>query len=400
MSARNDRELELSRRQLLAGSAAVTLAASLGLSDDAEAKPQKKRIHVPRRVLGKTKRSVPMLLMGQAMSLDPVFDPKLAECLQLGIDYFDAADCYGGGRNELALGSFLKRTKKRNSVFITSKSDKHDPEGFERAVDESLRKLGTNYLDMFYLHGLKDASHLSAKLAGAVDRLKKRGKIRHFGFSCHDHNVAELLTRAASLSWVESVMFRYNFGQYGDRELNKAIEAAAHANIGLIAMKTQRSAASFRGKWVPFTKAGQWNRQQAVLKAVWADTRITAVVSHMDTFGKLRENAAAAADKKGLSRREIEELGRYAAATRALTCDGCDHLCGAQLPAEMRVGETMRYLMYHDVYGQQETARQLYRALPEQARNIEAVDFRQALAACPNAVDIAWHLRRAKQVLG
>ena len=88
-------------------------------------------------------------------------------------------------------------------------------------------------------------------------------------------------------------MFRYNFRTYGDKKLNKAIDAAARANVGLIAMKTQGSAMSFAGKWEPFKKSGKWTRHQAVLKAVWADERITAAVSHMDTFKKLKENIEA-----------------------------------------------------------------------------------------------------------
>jgi hypothetical protein len=52
---------------------------------------------VPRRMLGKTGKEIPILLMGGAMKLDPKLDPKLAECLRFGINYFDAADCYSGG---------------------------------------------------------------------------------------------------------------------------------------------------------------------------------------------------------------------------------------------------------------------------------------------------------------
>jgi hypothetical protein len=89
-------------------------------------------------------------------------------------------------------------------------------------------------------------------------------------------------------------MFRYNFRQYGNAELNKAMDAAAKAKVGLIAMKTQGSSVSFEDKWEKWVADGKWSKPQAVLKAVWADDRITAAVSHMDTLEKLKENVAAA----------------------------------------------------------------------------------------------------------
>ena len=73
-------------------------------------------------------------------------------------------------------------------------------------------------------------------------------------------------------------MFRYNFREYGNLELNRAMDACHQANVGLIAMKTQGSAVSFEDR-VKMFEGGKFNRHQAVLRAVWADERITAAVS-------------------------------------------------------------------------------------------------------------------------
>jgi hypothetical protein len=252
---------------------------------------------------------------------------------------------------------------------------------------------------MYYLHALKDADYLNEDLAVTVSRLKKAGKIRHFGFSCHDGNVAELLYKAAKTPWVESVMFRYNFRSYGNGELNAAIDAAHKAGVGLIAMKTQGSEAGFRDAWQKFEKTGKWNKHQAVLKAVWADERISAAVSQMDTFEKLRENIAAALDRNALSASEKDALDRYAMATRPYACDGCDHLCNAAVAANVRIGDTLRYLMYHDAYGEPGKARDLFAKLPAEARELSRVDFAPANRACPHGVDVAGLMRRAESVL-
>ena len=65
------------------------------------------------------------------------------------------------------------------------------------------------------------------------------------------------------------------------------MDACAKANIGLIAMKTQRSEAGIAGAWKKFEQTGKWSKHQAVLKAVWADPRISAAVSQMDNLDKL-----------------------------------------------------------------------------------------------------------------
>jgi predicted aldo/keto reductase-like oxidoreductase len=395
---------KISRRRLLtigAAGAATAVTGGIALSQllTEEAHAKKKVPQVPRRTLGKTKQKIPILLMGGSIAFDRVFDTRLAEAYRYGVDYIDTADCYAGGASELGVGAFHKRGGIRKKLWITSKSDKHDPAGFEKTVAQSLKRMQTRYVDLYYLHMLKDPGYLSAEMAKMAAKLKKQGKIRFFGFSCHHNNVVDLLNRAAKLSWIDSIMFRYNFRKYNDAALNKAIDACHKANIGLIAMKTQGAAASFKARWTPFQKSGRFTQHQAVLKAVWADKRITAAVSHMDTLGKLRQNIAAALDKSKLSQAEIESLERYAKATRSLACDGCDHLCGANVAAPVQIGDTMRYLMYHDVYGQPDEAKRLFAQLPAAARDLGCVDFSRASAACPNQIDLDWHMKRALSVL-
>jgi hypothetical protein len=227
----------ITRRDLfgLGGAAAgAALVGGLGLPSRLAEAEEAPLPQVPRRTLGKTGKSVPILLLG-GMALEKKFDPKIAEAVRFGVNYVDAADCYLGGSSEAGLAAYFARAKNRDKFWVTSKSDKHDPKGFEQTVFKSLEQLQSDYVDLYYLHGLDDAKYVSDDLAVTVSRLKKAGKIRHFGFSCHGGNVVELLHLAAKTPWVESVMFRYNFRSYGDKELNAAIDA-----------RTRRASASSR----------------------------------------------------------------------------------------------------------------------------------------------------------
>jgi predicted aldo/keto reductase-like oxidoreductase len=121
-------EHEITRRQVLGGG--LVVAAGLGVGPRMlEAAPAP--LQIPRRVLGKTGEKIPILLMGGSLPLDPRFDPKLAEGFRYGANYIDAADCYSGGACEPAVGAFHTRANLRSKIWITSKSDKHDPKGFE-----------------------------------------------------------------------------------------------------------------------------------------------------------------------------------------------------------------------------------------------------------------------------
>jgi len=388
---------KVSRRELFNLTGALTLGRLLipGLTS-ADAKttlPQ-----VPRKVLGKTGQKIPILLMGGAMNLDQVFDPKLAEAFRFGVNYYDVADCYSGGTSETALGNFVERSQKRNELWITTKSDDHTPLGLQKVLATSLSRLKTDHVDLMFMHMLNNADYLNSNMAAMSEKLKKEGKIRFFGFSCHDSNVAELLTKASQLSWIDAVMFRYNFRSYGDKQLNLAMDACHKAGVGMIAMKTQASSVSFEDK-VKVFQGQNYTQPQAVLKAVWADERLTAAVSHMDTLNKLKENIAAALNKTSLAQSEFESLEHYAQATKHLYCAGCQHICGAAVPNGIQIGTTLRYLMYHDVYNEPEKARELFAELPEEARRIEGIDFTEAAKLCPNGIDIPAHMERAAKIL-
>jgi predicted aldo/keto reductase-like oxidoreductase len=392
-------EKKISRRDLFTITGAAGLGALLPNSLlSAATTPNANLPQVPRRALGKTGQQIPILLMGGAMDFDQVFDPKLAEALRFGVNYFDTADCYAGGTSETAIGNFVHRANKRKDVWITTKSDRHDPEGMASVLETSLKKLNTPQVDLFFMHMLNRESYLSPEMAKKSEEMKKSGKIRFFGFSCHDSNVVDLLNKAATLPWIDAIMFRYNFRQYGDLNLNKAIDACHKANIGLIAMKTQGSAVVTDTK-IKLFESQKFTRPQAILKSVWADQRITAAVSHMDTLDKLKQNIAAALNKTTLAQAEIEALEQYAQSTRHTYCAGCQHICGAAAPAGIQIGTTLRYLMYHDTYKEPEKAKRLFSELPEEARHIEGIDFAEAARLCPNGIDIPTHMQRAAKVL-
>jgi aryl-alcohol dehydrogenase-like predicted oxidoreductase len=108
--------------------------------------------------------------------------------LDVGINFFDTADMYGNGRSEELLGRFLGR--RRSEVIIATKFGNEmqgqgggaRPEYIRQAFDASLRRLNTDYIDLYQQH-IPDPAVPIAETLGALDQLVKAGKLREIGCS-------------------------------------------------------------------------------------------------------------------------------------------------------------------------------------------------------------------------
>ncbi len=131
--------------------------------------------------------------------------PVINAAHEQGITYFDTADVYGNGNAEVALGEVLRqRPGLRRRIVIQSKcGDRIDEGGVvdnsrERivsSVEGSLKRLGTDHLDVLLLHW-PDSLVEPDEVASAFDQLKRSGKVRHFGVSNHSPLQIELLKKS------------------------------------------------------------------------------------------------------------------------------------------------------------------------------------------------------------
>ncbi len=117
-----------------------------------------------------------------------------------GVNFFDTADTYGLGRSEETLGKALKG--KREQVIIASKFGvrvengttfyDNSPEWIEKAVEGSLKRLGTDYIDLYQIHYRDKKTNIS-DVVSKLEQLKEKGYIRHYGLSnIHKKDIPEL----------------------------------------------------------------------------------------------------------------------------------------------------------------------------------------------------------------
>ena len=130
-------------------------------------------------------------------------DRILGTALECGINFFDHADIYGDGECERLFGKSLKEIGiPRDQIILQSKCGivpgwMYDLsyENIIRCVDGSLKRLGTEYLDVLLLHR-PDALVEPEEVAKAFDELETKGKVRYFGVSNHKPSQIELLKTA------------------------------------------------------------------------------------------------------------------------------------------------------------------------------------------------------------
>ncbi len=116
-------------------------------------------------------------------------------CIDAGITFFDTADVYGGTRSEEVLGAALG--SRRSEVVVASKFGMQideqrrgaKPDYVRRAMEDTLRRLGTDYVDLYQLH-FPDADTPIADTLGALDELVQAGKVREIG--CSNFSSAQL----------------------------------------------------------------------------------------------------------------------------------------------------------------------------------------------------------------
>lgn len=177
-----------------------------------------------KRQLGKHGPLLPALGLG-CMGMSDFYGPRdeaeslatLNHALERGVTHLDTADMYGYGDNELLLGKLLK-TRRRDVFlatkfgFIRDRADPHKravsgkPDYVRAACDASLRRLGTDVIDLYYAHRV-DPTVPIEETVGAMADLVKAGKVRHLGLS---EAGATSLRRASAVHPIAAVQSEYS----------------------------------------------------------------------------------------------------------------------------------------------------------------------------------------------
>ena len=198
----------MERREFLKQSA-LTAAAAVSTTLSTAATPTNS---IARRPLGKTGEHLSLIGFGGivVMNEDTGHSNNIvAEAVDRGVNYFDVAPSYGNAQERL--GAALAPYRK--NCFLACKTEGRKKDDSRKQLEESLRLLKTDHVDLYQFHALTKMIDLDEVLApgGAMETMeaaKKEGKIRYIGFSVHS---AETALAAMSRYNFDTVLFPVNF---------------------------------------------------------------------------------------------------------------------------------------------------------------------------------------------
>ena len=333
------------------------------------------------RTLGKTGLKVTTVSMGVMNCSDPAV---LLRAFDLGINFYDTADCYMNGRNEEMVGKAFER--KRQKVFIQTKVHVHDEKKMRASVERSLQRLRTDYIDVLVWHDHSKPDEVSdPRLFEFMSKMKKEGKIRFSGFSAHSR-MASLLREAAKSNLHDVALVSYNFTH--SKSMKEAVALAAQSGIGIVAMKTQSG--GYKKE-----KMGGLNPHQAALKYVLRDQNVSAAVPGVTTIGQIEECAAVMGSP--LSKDNLRELEQYQSFLQGRICTLCGG-CLGECPYGVLRSDLLRAVMYHDGYENNSLARDSLQMVT--SNDLERCsECPSCSVICRRGIDIKAQIKVARQFM-
>jgi predicted aldo/keto reductase-like oxidoreductase len=348
-----------------------------------------------RRTLGRTGLRLPIVSVGAGNVTDAAI---IRAALDAGLTHFDTARSYGRGSNETMIASAIK-DRPRDSFVIGTKSynpavdnrtgiykSTTNAEIFGRDLDESLKALGLDYVDIFYVHDIVRGESIKMEpVLKAFEKAKQSGKARAIGVSTH-RGEPEVIRAAIETKIWDVVLTAYNFRQPHLAEVTKAIAEATAAGLGIIAMKTQ--AGVF---WDPERK--QPINAKAALKWALQNENVHTAIPGVSTIEELEADFTVMEDL-ALSDAEKGDLRLGMAPTEpGLYCGQCG-ACVAQCRSRLDIPTLMRSYMY--AYGYRKPARSRETLAAAGIRRVPCAKCPSCTVACTlgfpvreRAVDIA-----------
>lgn len=328
------------------------------------------------RVLGRTGLKVTTVGFGCMITSDPSVITKAVES---GISYFDTARVYQHGNNERMVGAVLGARRKQ--IILSSKSEAKNKQEALKDLETSLKELGTDYLDIWYLHAKDEPGEVTDDLLEATQIAKKQGKVRFPGLSTHRPDVMMPVIIKAGVLDVALITYNYTMG---DR-FESTIESANQAGLGVVAMKVMA-----RGKKEVKPGVGP-----AALKWAIRSPQVHTSIPSMVDMDQLDQNMKVMG--ASLTDDDHKILGTSLKELASVYCRMCGN-CHGQCPQGLPVANLLRFLTYSEGYGQFALGRDKFLALPEKVRQVRCGDCASCSIHCPNGVQVSERLIRAQKL--
>jgi len=348
---------------------------------------------LPKRKLGNTGWEATVHGFGTMNIPDDGYEAIMDRLMELGVNYVDTAYGYEGGNCERKLGTIVP--KYRDRIFLATKwPHGGPPESFVASLDESLRRMKVDSVDLIQTHMCKNADMINdERVLEGFGRVKQAGKARFLGFTSHENIVDTCNAGIANGNY--ACMLIKN-GPLANQQFNldPVIKKAHDAGMGVIAMKCQEGDRDFPGS--EKFRAGGVSLYAARVKWVLSNPNITTLITNCVSLAVAEENTKAAMQE--MTEAEEQAIREYLALAKPYVCTGCGQ-CTRLCPRGVKVADILRYEAYATGHRQPAQGRELYAKLPR-GQTFAACNLCGICeGACPNGLRVMDRLKDAHRVL-
>jgi predicted aldo/keto reductase-like oxidoreductase len=332
--------------------------------------------------------------------------------IDAGINHVDTAYNYHDYESEIVVGKALKDGY-REKVTISTKSpvwheDFKESEHFDKYLDESLKKLDVEYLDIYFLHALNKSRWNDKvkplKLIEKGKKAKEDGKIKFFGFSFHDDPV--VAREIIDSEGFDVMLIQYNIL---DAKFEGVIKHAVDKGLGVFVMGPVgggRLAGNPPKEMQSLLTKGRKNFTDLAFKFVWSNPNVSCALSGMGSDEMLDDNIAIVNSKDTtLTRDERVNVKKIETKFKELTdliCTSCNYCMPC--PNEVNISFIFRAMIFAQIYGDEERAKLYYSKIGEKdwppgKRADECIECGECEPKCPQKIPIIDQLKKAHELL-
>jgi uncharacterized protein len=335
---------------------------------------------------------------------------QIRHAIHSGVNYFDTAYVYHGGKSELLLAKAL-RDGYREKVYIADKLPvwmANEHEDFDKLLNEQLERLETSCIDFYLLHALNKGSWekiKSLKVFDFVERALKDGRIKHIGFSFHDG--PEVFTEIVDAYDWDFTQIQYNYMDEYNQAGLAGLKHAAATGMAIVIMEpllggklANTPPAVIQELWdnAPVKRTpAEW-----ALRWIWNQEEVTTVLSGMNSIEMLEENmkTASTTEVNSLSSEELAVIDKVKDKYRELTRVSCTD-CKYCLPCPVGVEIPRVFSLYNQaaMYNDKKGSSWWYDRMEESKRATSCVECGQCEAQCPQQLTIIKYLKEAHEAL-
>ncbi|MFC1931607.1 aldo/keto reductase [Chloroflexota bacterium] len=230
----------------------------------------------------------------------------IERCLDLGINFLDTANGYT--TSEERIGKVI--SGQRDKIILATKSMAQTPDEIKSHLELSLKRLGTEYIELYLFHNVSDANTLKTILdpngpRAVIEEAKKSGVVRHIGFSSHQIDIAR---EAVKSGYFEIIMFPFNF--IFDEAKDKLLPLVRERGMGFIGMKP--------------LAGGMIDKANLAIKYVLRFPDVIPMAG-IETVNEIEEIAKIVEEEQAMTEDEQAEMERIKQEVGSRFCRRCDY---------------------------------------------------------------------------